>query len=70
MTQISQELIEIENLKKTAQFHQYNCHDSECGVTLFMLKRTAERLVQLILALRGEGEELNKAREIIKTFPL
>jgi hypothetical protein len=65
VTQYSAAYVELVNLKYAAIFHKAHCTNSDCNVTLFSLRKTAQRLLR-----RVYPHEKKAAIEIWEQMPI
>ena len=65
MKHISRALHLIINLNKIAIHHHKTCHDPDCGVSVFMVKKAAEALMNNV-----EGIEKEEAQRFIDEIPI
>lgn len=71
MTQISQELVFIQNLKNAALFHTEFCAKEQCGVTLFLLKETARYIcIKMKDRVPYPLDEIREANKLISEMPI
>jgi len=64
MTNISHELMLVQNLANASRWHKDYCNKS-CDVSLFQLKQAAEFIVRFMRAIGGRESELIEAERII-----